>query len=106
MTYLLTYVFFLTSFQNYNQGYKSPSYQTPRPNYQEPNYSPSPNYHNPAPAPQYHNPAPQYPSHNGHQSGYNPVFHGRSAAPEKPDEADKTSTESRLNGGAIRFADK
>ena len=33
-----------------SQGYKSPSYQTPRPNYQKPSaYSPTPNYQQPAP---------------------------------------------------------
>jgi len=44
--------------------------------------------------------------------GYLPVFQGRSALPEsenkeaKPDEADKSSVASRLNGGAVRFGDK
>ena len=42
-------------------------------------------------------------------SGYRPVFQGRSAANNKevkPDEADKSSVASRLNGGAVRFGDK
>ena len=41
--------------------------------------------------------------------GYRPVFQGRSAANNKevkPDEADKSSVASRLNGGAVRFGDK
>ena len=42
-------------------------------------------------------------------SGYRPAFQGRSAANNKevkPDEADKSSVASRLNGGAVRFGDK